>query len=237
MLVSNIFFIGYASLSKYLMNYQMVMINDIMLARASACLLFSLLVAKSSGTSLYVAPGQRFWLTVRSFLGSFAFMFYQAAVQLIPLLLVQVIDGLAPFWAILIGWIMLGSRFSPLEWFTLIVSFGAIALIYFSAQGDGEEQKVSRKDMFIGCGFALITSACLGFLSVLNRVLTGISFSVQLFYAGCVATIIALIFLFSDHILNQSPLMTLSYSLTQYVLIALAMSCNFAGLSCFVVAC
>ena len=59
----------------------------------------------------------------------------------------------------------------------------------------------------------------------------------QLFYSSSVAAIIALIILFSDHILNQSPLMTLSYSLTQYVLIVLAMSCNFAGLSCFVVAC
>ena len=174
MLVSNVFFIGYASLSKYLMNYQLVMINDIMLARGSVCLLFSLLVAMSSGTSLYVAPGQRFWLTVRSFLGSFAFMFYPAAVQLIPLVLVQVINGLAPFWAILIGWMMLGSRFSRLEWFSLIVSFGAIVLIYFSAQGHGEEQKVLTEDLILGCGFALITSASLGCLSVLNRVLTGI---------------------------------------------------------------
>ena len=57
MLFSNIFLIGYASLSKYLMNYKDVMLNDIMLARAFACLVFSLVISVYTGTSLYVAPG------------------------------------------------------------------------------------------------------------------------------------------------------------------------------------
>ena len=46
----------------------------------------------------------------------------------------NVFDGMTPFWGILFGWIMLGLKLSSLEWVTLVVSFSAISLIYFSAK-------------------------------------------------------------------------------------------------------
>ena len=45
---------------------------------------------------------------MRAITGSTAFIFYVASVRLIPLVLVTVLEGLCPFWAILIGWIVLG---------------------------------------------------------------------------------------------------------------------------------
>ena len=71
---------------------------------------------------------------MRAITGSTAFIFYVASFRLIPLVLVTVLEGLCPFWAILIGWIVLGLKFSALEWIALCIRFVAIILIYFSAQ-------------------------------------------------------------------------------------------------------
>ena len=134
MLLAKIFLTGYAAIAKYLMNFRSVQLIDLIFYRAVATLVFPLLIALVTDTSFKIPPGYRVLVAVRGLIGALTFMFFFVALQYIPLFLFNVFDGMTPFWGILFGWIMLGLKLSLLEWVTLVVSFSAISLIYFSAK-------------------------------------------------------------------------------------------------------
>ena len=71
---------------------------------------------------------------MRSIGATCALIFYIAALKLIPVLLTTVLEGLFPFWSILIGYIILGLKLNSLEWFGLFISFFGTVLIYQSAR-------------------------------------------------------------------------------------------------------
>jgi len=58
-----------------------------------------------------------------------AFVFYIPALQLAPTANVVVIQGLAPLWAALFGWLLLGERVRPATWAALAIALAGMAAL------------------------------------------------------------------------------------------------------------
>ena len=141
--VSALLFVVYGSLVKYIMKEKQVGLWDILLARALGCLVFSFMIATLSGKSLRIEPGKKKLVFFRSLAGTTTFILYVSSIKLIPVVLATVLEGTSPFWAIFIGWIMLGLKLSYLEWTALVISFFATVMIYLSARDQKEEDGIS----------------------------------------------------------------------------------------------
>ena len=85
--------------------------------------------------------------------------------------------------------------------------------------------------MVLGCTLGILTGACLAIVSILTRKLSDISFSVALFYAGAVSVFVMSAVIYFDSKFRGTPLLTLSYSMNQYIYVLLAVTSNFAALS------
>ena len=76
-----------------------------------------------------------------------------------------------------------------------------------------------------------MAGACLGVVSILTRKLSDISFSVALFYAGVVAVLLTSAIICLDSKIRGTPILTFSYSFSQYMFVLIAIICNFSSLS------
>ena len=132
-------------------------------------MIFSSIFAKVTRTDFRVSPEKRILVFMRSIGATFALIFYIAALKLIPVLLATVLEGLAPFWSILIGSVTLGLKLNSLEWFGLFISFFGTVLIFQSARTQEGKDTESMNNPILGCTLAIIGSAFLGFICVLSR--------------------------------------------------------------------
>lgn len=132
------FFVVFGSFSKYVTDVKKVQVIDAVFFRAFMQILFSVVGAKITGARLWPGDREQMMVWMRSFACTIAVVTYVAALKRIPVFLTIVLEGLAPFWTILFGWMMLGAKLNSLEYSGLVISFFGTLLIYYSAQTQGE---------------------------------------------------------------------------------------------------
>ena len=176
------------------------------------------------------------YVALRSLFGTSAIFFVVLGLGLIPVALTVVLTRLAPFWTILIGFVVLGLKLTTIDYIMLIISFFGTTLIYLSASEENEEGKASMYAVILGCTFAVLSGFCIGGVNVFSRKLSDLSFSVQMFYVGILMTVVTSVIIFADNKLRGTPVMTFSYSFDQYVpMVGMAVA-NFISISAGTVA-
>ena len=136
--ISAMFFVVFGSISKYITDVKKVQVIDAVFFRAFMQILFSTVIAKITGISLWPGDREKMLVTMRSIACTIAVVTYVAALKRIPVFLTIVLEGLAPFWTILFSWMMLGAKLNSLEYSGLLISFFGTILIYHSAKTQGE---------------------------------------------------------------------------------------------------
>ena len=126
---------------KYTMNTMKVEVLDIVLARSLTLCVFSGLLAHYNGYSFTIEKDQRRILAFRCLIGAVAYTLFTFGISLVPLVVLQIIFNMAPFWTYFMGWAFLGETMTLFEVFALIVSFSGVILIA-TAKKDHEADKV-----------------------------------------------------------------------------------------------
>ena len=235
--ISAVTYVIYGALSKYIMEEKGVQLFDVVLARGLGCLVFSAVIALVTDTSLKIGEGKKMLVFVRSVSGTLAIIFVMAALKLIPVALTIVLQRLAPFWTILIACIILGVNLGLLEYIALIVSFIGTVMIYLSARGDSEDEAtLSMRDATLGCTFAILAGTSLGAVNVFSRKLSDVSFALQLFYVGVTIAVSSVFLIGGAKWIFDTPVLTFSYSLSQYGLILATALTNFLSIATHTIA-
>ena len=142
---------------------------DMILMRTTFVLVASLLWTKAVGQTLHIPKEQRGRLALRSVTGTVGAISITYGVKMIPLVIVQTLSNLTPFWASLFAWWAIGEKMTPIEITALLISFVGVCLITMIGHEESEihAEQVELDETFkmdpgmvklIGCSLVIVMS-------------------------------------------------------------------------------
>ena len=166
----------------------------------------------------------RWPLFIRCVFGSIGFACFTFGAVLVPITIQLTIGNLAPFFAGLLAYIVVGERMSFFEIISMVISFGAIVLIAFGQDSKVDESGDSyyfaenlKLGGIIGCFLMIVSSISSGALALLTRIMQAISVSCMMVYIAVFSVFYFSIFLLVENSISEGPLRILSYSGNQYL--------------------
>lgn len=181
---------------------------DLCVVRAFVLLFGAILISLVSGVSYRVAKEDRCTVFAFTLAGTIGFACVLFGACMVPLLVQCTLFNTAPFWASILGFLFLRERLSKTEILALFLSFGGVICVAYSgskgsgeqSEGDGagEEETYSSGTFLLGCVFVLVCAWCEASVTLLSRRLQNLSFSVMLFWYGCVAVPCNLLIIFGE---------------------------------------
>ena len=209
------------------------------LVRGFVLLIGAFIISRFAGTSLRVEKQD--WCKVLAFAltGTFGMVFLLFGVTMVPLLVQSTLLNTAPFWASLLGCVFLKETLARIEIIALFLSFVGVLLVTLSTKldetevqmaGEEEQEGLSSKFAFlIGCLFVIIASWVEAIITLIARRMQNVSFSVMLFWYGCVAVPINLAIVVGESWFNEVSIRFWSYDGGQYGWLFLITILNFIG--------
>ena len=202
---------------KYTMNTMKVGVLDIVLIRTLTLCVVSGLLARYNGYSFTIEKSQRGILAFRSVMGTVGYTLFTFGISLVPLVVLQIIFNMAPFWTYFMGWAFLGETMTCFEVFALVVSFSGVILIA-TAKKDHEAEKVGvtglsgQTAQIVGSVMLFIVSWCYATVSIQTRLMQNISVFIINFYYSAFAALVAAIMIAGSPLVSENPVQTFSYT-------------------------
>lgn len=234
----------YMSLVKHSVNQLKVNALDICLVRTLFMLVFSTILAKCFlGISLHVPVEDRSILAWRSLFGTIGFTCQAVGTPMIPLVVLQTINGTSPFWAGVLGWCFLRESISRFEICAMVLSFVGICIIasskaITSTAGDVvmDDEGDSLVMILVGSSLIFVNAWMFASVAIVTRQMQKLHFTVNLFYYSILATVVVLIILVAESLAKWEPIRLWSYSWQQWLFMCSACLANYIGMNCLTIA-
>lgn len=164
----------------------------------------------------------RLSLVVRSIVGCIGLTVFSFGAVLVPITIQLTVGNLAPFFAGLLAFCMIGESMSRFEIVAMVISFGAVMLIAFGRSNQESQDKEFepmffsdnlKMASFVGILMSLILSMANGTLSVLTRMMQSISVATMMTYIALISLIIYTVALTIENLASGGgPLRCLNYT-------------------------
>lgn len=173
--------------SKHVITLNQINGVDYLLIRSLTCL------AVHAVSVLVCRQGVRFpredlkWVLVRNAAGTMTVLTLLYALQYLPMGIYQIIYNTSPFWASLLGFLILGERLRKVEIIAMVFSFVFIILLFISRQSP---QLAGSSNLGAGLLLAFTSAVCASVAAVATRRMQQVHFSVLLLHYAlfsCVA--------------------------------------------------
>mmetsp|Transcript_12050 Transcript_12050/g.15385 ORF Transcript_12050/g.15385 Transcript_12050/m.15385 type:complete len:195 (-) Transcript_12050:395-979(-) len=168
-------------------------------------------------------------LLLRCVLDLTAYIGIVFALPLVPLIVQSTIFNTAPFWASILGCFVLGELITRFELFAMVLSFGGILCICFSAQKNSsgaeieaaegaspaalEAAEADSGNQLLGEAIVLVVSWCFAGVTILTRKMQKLHFTIVLFYQSCLAIPVTLFLIFGEAWANDHAVRLSSYTM------------------------
>ena len=200
---------------------------DMVLIANSTTLFASILAVLIFGSKMSIDKRYRMALLTRCVIGgALGIACFSLGAVLIPMTLQLTVGNLAPFFAGIMGYMLIGEEMNIFEIAAMFVSFGAIVLIALAQNSKAEAADEEMEPLFfaenpklagiIGCSLMVILSITNGFMSVLTRIMQGIPVSSMMVYISVVTFLIFVTGLLIENAVKGGPMRILNYSGEQY---------------------
>mmetsp|Transcript_13177 Transcript_13177/g.9240 ORF Transcript_13177/g.9240 Transcript_13177/m.9240 type:complete len:160 (-) Transcript_13177:551-1030(-) len=115
-------------------------------------------------------------LFLRSFAGALDYPLLCMAMFFLPVTITAIIIGTSPFWASLLAFVILGDPVRNIEKAAMVGSFVGISIITLASKGgeqddaeSGSYADVTNAEITFAILMAVLSSVCIGFITVMNR--------------------------------------------------------------------
>ena len=228
---------SYLACTKHATTSEGINTLDLCLVRAFVLLIGAFMMTLITKQSVYVERHDRCNVLAFTLTGTLGIFFLLYGVAMVPLLVQSTLLNTAPFWASLLGCIVLSERLANVEIMALLFSFVGVILVAFPSKVDetateeAEEESSSTGSYLIGCFFIIVAAWVEAVLTLIARRMQKLSFSVMLFWYGCTAVPINIIIILGESLLSQASIRFWDYDASQFGWMILITSMNFIALA------